>query len=54
MSLANTLCLKCFLSARGENGPESESGQDKLAGKSGITSDEKKGGVVSCEPFPIP
>ena len=29
-------------------------GQDELAGKSGITSDEKKGGVVSCGPFPIP
>ena len=28
-------------------------GRDKPAGKSGITSDEKKGSVVSCEPFPI-
>ena len=29
-------------------------GQDELAGKSGIISDEKKGGVVSCGPFHIP
>ena len=29
-------------------------GQDEPAGKSGITSDEKKGGVVSCGPFSIP
>ena len=30
-------------------------GQDEPAGKSGINSDEKKGGVVvSCGPFPIP
>ena len=29
-------------------------GQDELAGKSGIASDEKKGRVVSCGPFPIP
>ena len=27
-------------------------GQLELVGKSGITSDEKKGGVVSCGPFP--
>ena len=32
----------------------SRGGQDELAGKSGITSDEKKGGVVSCGPFPMP
>ena len=30
------------------------SGQDELVGKSGITLDEKKRGVVSCGPFPIP
>ena len=29
-------------------------GQDELAGKSGITLDEKKSSVVSCGPFPIP
>ena len=29
-------------------------GQDEPAGKSGITSDEKRGGVASCGPFPIP
>ena len=28
-------------------------GQDDLAGKSGITPDEKKGGVMSCGLFPI-
>ena len=28
--------------------------QDRPAGKSDITSDEKKGGIVSCGPFPIP
>ena len=28
------------------------SGQDEHAGKPGITSDEKKGGVVSCGRFP--
>ena len=28
-------------------------GQDERAGKSGITSNEKKGGVVSYRPFPI-
>ena len=27
-------------------------GQDKPVGK--FTSDEKKGGIVSCGPFPIP
>ena len=27
--------------------------QDEPARKSGITSDEKKGGVVICGPFPI-
>ena len=30
----------------------SRGGQDKLAEKSGITLDEKKGGIVSCGPFP--
>ena len=29
-------------------------GQDEPAGKSGITSDEKKGDVLSYGPFPIP
>ena len=29
-------------------------GHDGLAGKSGITSDEKKGSVMSCGLFPIP
>ena len=29
-------------------------GQDEPVGKSEITLDEKKGGVVSCGPFPIP
>ena len=29
-------------------------GQNKPAGKSGITLDERKGSVVSCGPFPIP
>ena len=29
-------------------------GQVEPAGKSGITSNEKKGGVISCRPFPIP
>ena len=29
-------------------------GQDKPAGKSGITSDEKKDGILSCGPFPHP
>ena len=28
--------------------------QDELVGKSGIISNEIKGGVVSCGPFPIP
>ena len=28
-------------------------GQDKPGGKSGITSDQQKGSVVSCGPFPI-
>ena len=33
----------------------SRGGQDKPAGKPGITSDEKKcSGVVSCGPFPSP
>ena len=29
-------------------------GQDEPVEKSEITSDEKKGGVVNCGPFPIP
>ena len=29
-------------------------GQDDPAGKSGVISDEKRGGVVSCRPFLIP
>ena len=28
-------------------------GQDKLVGKSGITLDKKRSGVVNCRPFPI-
>ena len=28
--------------------------QGEPAGKSGITSDQRTGGVVSCGPFPIP
>ena len=28
--------------------------QDELAGKSGITSDQRTGSVESCGPFPIP
>ena len=51
MSLVITLCSKRYSAlmvkmGRGE--------QDKPAGKSGITSDVKKGGVASSGPFPIP
>ena len=28
--------------------------QDELTGKSGITSNQRTGGIVSCGPFPIP
>ena len=51
VSLVNTLRPKCFFSARGKNGPW---WTIRVGGKVWITSDEKKGGVVSCGPFPIP
>ena len=40
---------KCYLVLKMKMG---RGGQDKLLGKFGITSDEKKGSIVSCGHFP--
>ena len=50
MSLVNTLRPKRFSALEVKMG---RGGQDEPAGTSGITSDEKNGGVVSCGPFSI-
>ena len=49
-SLVNTLRPKRFSGLKVKMGG---GGQDEPAGKSEITLGEKKGGVVSCGPFPI-
>ena len=50
MSLVNTLRLKRFSALEVKMG---HGGQDETGEKSEITSDEKKGSVMSCGPFPI-
>ena len=50
MSLIITLCSKRLSALEVKLG---HGRQDKLAGNSGITSDEEKGGIVSCGPFLI-
>ena len=51
MSLVGLACSKRYSVFEVKMG---HGGQDELAGNSGISSDKKKGDIVSCGPFPIP
>ena len=50
MSLVCALCLKRYSAPEVKIG---HGGQDELVGKSGITSNEKKGSVMSCGHIPF-
>ena len=51
MPLVNTSRSELYSALKVKTG---RGGQDELAGKSGITSDEEKGSIVSCGSFTIP